>query len=206
MWQMQYLRIHAFLVKNLRTCPESQIICENSNELYGPLVEGFYRTDILLFAAICENSLFTVLRDRYDADPTKCCAKVKKCFVKEVPKHQKVGESQMRMEKNKDGTPGPLGVLVIRFTEDEKIRHDEIKLHDLINGGEASGIYDGEMARRLHKLRDQRNTIHLGKHSEKIAKGNMLNETDRAEAEKLTEELRALLLDAWLLDNFPTVD
>src|SRR5882724_1812875 len=63
--QLTYLDFHEWLMNNLRHAGER----EPDEGAWSPLglsvAEGFYKTDVLLYASICEAALFAVLRSVY---------------------------------------------------------------------------------------------------------------------------------------------
>src|ERR1041385_790317 len=64
--QLTYLDFHGWLKLNLRHTLECQP--DDWSELVFDVDEGFHRTDILLYAAICEAALHCILKSIYDHD------------------------------------------------------------------------------------------------------------------------------------------
>src|SRR5207248_651494 len=152
---------------------------------WSPLVlsiaEGFFKTDVLLYASICEAALYTVLHSVYTNDQGAHQA-VKDCFRTIEDSLHKISNYKASMNIQGNVT----GELCLRVTREEPI--SEPKFTSLIRAGKAIGIYDANFERRLDTLRDDRNTIHLANQIERNnAALRGFNKLDRTRAKKLTE-------------------
>jgi len=67
--QLTYLDFHEWLMNNLRHSSEPQPNAAAWSSLGLTVAEGFYKTDVVLYASICEVALYAVLRSVYVTDP-----------------------------------------------------------------------------------------------------------------------------------------
>ncbi len=190
--QLTYLDFHEWLMDNVRHASQLEPEDAQWSELVFNVAEGFYKTDVLLYASICEAALHSVLRDVYWADEAGCHQTVKDCF-------RRVEDRFHRISSHKTSIAIPAnplsGQLCLRFSHEVTLGDAEIKFASLIRAGEAIGIYSNALRRRLDTLRDDRNAIHLAKQIERNNQLRAFNAADRTRAKGTTDELQIALRD-----------
>lgn len=187
--QLTYLDFHGWLTEHLQTAPrdaDAKDLTSIPVGLYGDVLEGFYRTDVLLYAAVCEAALHCVLSNAHkEGYPQVALAE---CFTVEKVKYRDAGKGRL----THSNIPNQDLRLCFRYTEVEK--KDKVDFQDTIKAAKKLNILDAALFERLESLRRQRNTIHLAKHAEHRGNNNSkLGKVDVEEAKTITEELRVAL-------------
>ena len=186
--QLTYLDFHEWLMSNL-----SHSLNRDKDDwrpLFSTVAEGFYKTDVLLYASICEAALHSVLYKHYGRQDDGADQAVKDCFLRVEDRSRDFRE--VRGQKLSLGSPPDTitGCLSLHFTHEKPISDSDVKFVSLIKAGEAIGIYDSALQQRLDALREDRNTIHLAKHIERSTQHPEFRDADRTRAKKTTEDLR----------------
>lgn len=181
--QLTFLAFHKWLKDNLRHSPEKY-------DLSFSVAEGFFKTDVLLYASICEAALHAVLRKLFDDKKSEACERLSDCFEKDEPKQHKILDGRVEIEMTGKKRSGHL---VLVSNNRKKRSQSELQFSQLIQAGEACGVYDEHFRLRLDQLRDDRNAIHLAKHLKRRDSRKEFNSSDREFAELVTSELRELL-------------
>ncbi len=180
--QMTYLAFHSWLYHNLRTEKGES---GQHDVLFGDVSEGFIRTDLLLYAAVCESALLDIVDWVYRQGDDHPPRAVRDCFER---------------------TPGPRYPDLVDIPVTSNTRHGLFNLIweptptednaspnfvQLIRAGRAIGVYNEAFMRRIDGLRADRNTIHLAERIER-KKNDKLSFTpdDRNRARGVTESLR----------------
>ena len=155
--------------------------------LLSSVAEGFYKTDVLVYASICEAALHSILYKHFGLKGDAADQAVKDCFLRVEDRFPEVSGQALSL-----GSPPHTvtGRLCLHFTRETPLSSSEVKFASLIKAGEAIGIYDSALQRRLDALRQDRNTIHLAKHVERSKQGREFRDADRTQAKKATEDLR----------------
>ncbi len=188
--QLTYLDFHEWLMENLRHASPIDPDEHDWSSLVFSVAEGFYKTDVLLYASICEAALFSVLHSVFAYDADSAHQVVRDCFRRVEDRFHKITAHSASLS-----LPGNVvtGNLCVRFTHESTISDSEVKFASLIRAGEAIGIYDAAFRRRVDTLREDRNTIHLAKQIERQNQRRAFDAPDRARAKKTTEDLRLAL-------------
>lgn len=193
--QLTYLDFHGWLYKNLRTKKDGN---DKPETLFGDISEGFIRTDILLYAAICESALHDVAEWVYKRDERKALRKVRECFrqVTSSPPPDIENVPFLLQE------PEISGQLTIHWEANES--QEQVanpSLERLVKAGFAIGLLDEHLRERLHRLRRDRNTIHLAERiNRKKNDKYRFTPDDRNRARDVVEELRQKIA-AWYQAN-----
>jgi hypothetical protein len=195
--QLTYLDFHGWLKENLKHSAESNPTLHQWNELVFDIDEGFHRTDILLFASICEAALHAVLYHYYQRDAVNAHNALKRCYEKREEVFLALNVSEFEMVGASTPTSGTLG---LRKTNVTPLSDSEIKFVNLIRAGEEIGVFGNSLRLRLDALRDDRNTIHLAQHLRIQNKDGKFTRTDRDAAKLVTEDLR-VALSAYMSSN-----
>ncbi len=195
--QLTYLDFHEWLMDNLRHSDSTNPEADQWSRLVFNIAEGFFKTDVLLYASICEAALFSILHDVFNDDGDSAHDCVKECFQRVEDRFHKLNSCEISLT-----TPARRvkGELCLRFTQETAISDSEVKFASLIKAGEAIRIYDAGLRRRLDTLRDDRNAIHLAKQIQRNSQLRPFRESDRARAKQTTEELR-VVLKAFVADH-----
>jgi hypothetical protein len=185
--QLTYLEFHSWLHANTRT---SVADSEKSEDLFADIAEGFVRTDILLYGAICEAALFDAIKENYEIKGERAEEEVKKCFTRVESKKIILNEALFQMQGS-SSTKGRLALYWKKKTDDD-VSH--ATFNNLIEAGNILNIYDNSFKTRLHNLRKDRNTIHLSQQIKRKKKNKYrFNVRDRRRARQITDELRQKL-------------
>ena len=158
--------------------------------LFSTVAEGFYKTDVLLYASICEAALHWTLHKHYDLMGDAADQAVKDCFLRVKTRFSKVSKQALSMGSPPDTVTS---CLYLHSTCEKPLSNSELSFNSFIKAGGAIGIYDGALQRRLDALRQDRNTIHLAKHVERRGQGREFRDLDRTRAKRTTEDLRRKL-------------
>lgn len=188
--QLTYLDFHEWLMENLRHATPLEPDEDDWSSLVFSVAEGFYKTDVLLYASICEAALFSVLHSVFAYEADSVHQAVRDCFRRVEDRFHKITGHEISLKLPTNVVTGQLGV---GFTHETTVSDSEVKFASLIRAGEAIGIYDAAFRRRLDILRDERNTIHLAKQIERHNQLRAFNPSDRARAKTTTEDLRLAL-------------
>jgi hypothetical protein len=182
---LTYLEFHEWLMDNLRHATQHDPEPSDWSQLVSSVAEGFFKTDVLLYASICEAALYTVLDLVHSHEGARAHQAVKDCFrtIKDCFHKISKYEASMNIQGNVTGE------LCLRLSREEPV--SEPKFTSLIRAGKAIGIYDANFEQRLDRLRNERNTIHLANQIER----REFNNRDRTRAKKITEDLRVRLRD-----------
>jgi len=78
--QLTYLDFHGWLHHNIRTTDDPRSEPSSYTKLQFDVSEGFIRTDILLYAAICETAIYTAVKHAYDNKSDSTPQSVINCF------------------------------------------------------------------------------------------------------------------------------
>jgi hypothetical protein len=185
-----YLEFHEWLMDNLRHATQQAPAPSDWSTVGLSVGEGFFKTDVLLYASICEAALYTVLNSVYSHDGSATHQAVKDCFCATEDCFEKIFNHKTSINLRGNNV---VGTLCLHFPRERSI--SEPKFASLIRAGKAIGIYDANFERRLDTLRDERNTIHLANQIVRNNARREFNQLDRKRAKKLTEELRVKLKD-----------
>jgi hypothetical protein len=186
--QLTYLGFHEWLMRNLRHSEEREPAAADWSSFGLTVAEGFYKTDVLLYASVCEAALYAVLKSVYSRDRDGADQAVKDCFCKIEDRFQCISDHKIFMPAG-----NVTGRLCLRFKREVSLSDWEVKFASLIKAGAAIGIYDSDLAARLDRLRDDRNTIHLAKQIERNNQLIAFQALDRMRAKSTTEKLRVAL-------------
>jgi hypothetical protein len=186
---LTYLEFHEWLMDNLQSATQLNPQPSDWLSLRSSIAEGFFKTDVLLYASICEAALYTVLNSVYSSDGNRAHPAVKDCFRTIEDRFHKISSYKASMNIHGNVT----GDLCLHLTREEPI--SEPKFASLIRAGKATGMYDQNFEQRLNRLRDDRNTIHLANQIERNNELREFNYRDRTRAKKITEDLRVKLKD-----------
>jgi hypothetical protein len=189
--QLTYLEFHEWLMNNIRHAAEREPQHADWHRLGLSVAEGFHKTDVLLYASICEAALHAVVRSVYLGDKVGADPAVKECFCTVEDRSRRIVDHKASISFS--ATDVASGHLCIDFKREKNIADREVKFNSLIEAGEAIGLYDHIFRGELDWLRDQRNTIHLAKQIERNNRRRGFEASDRARAKKTTEDLRAIL-------------
>jgi hypothetical protein len=189
--QLTYLEFHEWLMNNIRHAAEHQPQHADWHPLGLSVAEGFYKTDVLLYASICEAALHAVLSSLYLANKAEADPAVKECFCRVEDRFRRITDHETSISFS--ATDIASGHLCVGFKSDKEIPGREVNFNSLIKAGEAISLYDSSFCGELDWLRDQRNTIHLAKQVERNNQRKGFDASDRARAKKTTEDLRAIL-------------
>jgi len=185
--QLTYLEFHGWLHANIRT---SIANTEKGEELFADMAEGFVRTDLLLYGAICEAALFDAISWSFRIKGEEAEEKVKNCFTRIEPKKLILNNALFKM-KGSSSSGGQLALYWEKKVENES---NCATFDSLIKAGNVLKIYDDSFKARLHNLRKDRNTIHLSEQIKRKKKNKYrFNAHDRIRARQTTDELRQRL-------------
>jgi hypothetical protein len=106
--QLTYLEFHAWLKDNLKHVVPEQLEAANWSVLVFDIDEGFHRTDILLYASVCEAALHTVLHAIYQKDTVTAHAALKRCYEKTEDSCVPLNVAHFEMQGAKSPTIGSL--------------------------------------------------------------------------------------------------
>jgi hypothetical protein len=188
--QLTYLDFHGWLKQNLKHSSEVLAVPPSWQDLAFDVDEGFHRTDLLLYASVCEAAIHAILSHYYNKDKMNAHQALKSCYEKEEQTFHHISTSIFgRTEAGITQS----GKLCLRTTSVSPIGDSEIKFAALIRSGEKLGIYGEDLRDRLNILREDRNTIHLGQHVRVKRADGSFNRADRDSARDVTEELRCAL-------------
>ena len=188
--QLTYLNFHAWLFSKLRHT--SVVNPSQPSPLVLDVADGFPRTDILLYGAICETALYVILEASYKkakAARKPLVEELLKCFEKEDLKFTPLNGQTFVPSGGSDPVKIGHAAKSIRL-----LGVSEIKFVNLIKASSKMGICDQPLVDSLEQLREERNTIHLGVHSKLRAKkkrGFLSEDVERAK--DTTEKLRVAL-------------
>lgn len=195
--QLTYLDFHGWLKENLKHSAELIPTHYQWNDLVFDVDEGFHRTDILLFASICEAALHAVLSHYYQRDAVNAHNALKRCYEKREEVFVTLNVSEFEIV---GGTTPISGTLGLRKTNITPVSDTEIKFVHLIRAGEEIGVFGNPLRLRLDALREDRNTIHLAKHLQIQHQDGAFTRADREAAKLVTEDLR-IALSAYISSN-----
>jgi hypothetical protein len=187
---LTYLDFHEWLMDNIRHASQLEPEADQWSPLGLSVAEGFYKTDVLLYASICEAALNAVLHSVYSHDEARAPQAVKDCFCTIEDCFEKI--SNYKASVNLRGST-VTGDVCLYFPREKTV--SETKFASLIRAGKAIAIYDVNFEQRLDRLRDDRNTIHLANQIERNNQLRGFKPSDRTRAKKITEELRVKLRD-----------
>lgn len=182
---LTYLAFHEWLMDNLRHATQHEPESPDWSRLGLSVAEGFFKTDVLLYASICEAALYTALLLVHSHEGARAHQAVKDCFRTIEDRFHKISSYKASMNIQGNVT----GDLCLHLTREEPV--SEPKFTSLIRDKKAIGIYDANLEQRLDRLRNERNTIHLANQIER----REFNNRDRTRAKKITEDLRVKLKD-----------
>ena len=188
--QLTYLDFHEWLMDNLRHASDTDPTDDDWSPLVFSVAEGFYKTDVLLYASVCEAALYSVLHSHYIAEGDLANQAVKDCFVRVEDRFHQVCGHEASLALHPQTVTGHL---CLHFTHEAPLSSSDVKFISLIRAGEAIRIYDTAFRRRLDNLREDRNSIHLAKQIERNNQLRAFQDEDRAKAKKTTEDLRIAL-------------
>lgn len=195
--QLTYLAFHGWLKSNLRHAVQEVPTSQQWSTLVFDIDEGFHRTDLLLFASICEAALNCVLRSIYDKDAVNAHPALKKCYERAVDVSIALNSSEIQLVGANVLTTGKL---CLCKSSQAPVSESEIKFVALISAGEELGIYDHALRERLDALRSDRNSIHLAQHLRINNQEGAFTRADRDVAAQTTEAFR-IALGAYLHAN-----
>jgi hypothetical protein len=188
--QLTYLEFHEWLANNLRHHTRPDPRESNPSKLVFDVAEGFVKTDVLLYAAICEAALYVVAKASLKSNKDKemaadLLAAFLTCDQKIVP----LSKQTFTMEGT--NISGKIGMC---FTKPSIKKDSTITFDSLIKAARSIDAIKPDLAEKSDKLRKARNTIHLGEHiARRQATGGRFNEPDRQTAKQVTEEMRVQL-------------
>jgi hypothetical protein len=185
--QLTYLEFHGWLQANIRTSVAGD---EKREELFLDVAEGFARTDLLLYGAICEAALFDAISLSFNIKGQMSDEKVKSCFTRIEPKRFILNNAEFKMQ----GPSNPKGRLALYWEKKVENESSCATFYGLIEAGNALKIYNESFKTRLHNLRKDRNTIHLSEQINRKKKNKYrFNASDRKRARQTTDDLRQAL-------------
>jgi hypothetical protein len=185
--QLTYLHFHSWLFSKLRHTSVNDPT--EPSPLVFDVADGFCRTDILLYGAICETALYVVLQDLFNRTKSSAVDELRQCFEKDDLKFTALNKQTFRPASGAD--PVTIGHAATRT---RTLKTAEIKLTNLIKASGKVGMCDDALVEALDDLREDRNTIHLGAHSKRRAtKKSPFTIKDVQRAQDTTESLRIAL-------------
>ena len=187
--QLTYLEFHEWLDKNLRhhSRPES----ERRLPLEFDVKEGFVRTDVLLYGSICEAALYAVAKDVFDSKTTPKHADLLAAFETSEQKTHHLGNQTLTVQGHSPCISGKIGICYPKVTRKSDTK---ITFESLIKAAKSINAIKPDVAAKLDKLREARNTIHLGVQiAQRQATGARFYGPDRETAKQVTEEMRKQL-------------
>src|SRR5437773_7148891 len=95
--QLTYLDFHEWLMNNLRHATEHEPENGQWLSLGLTVAEGFYKTDVLLYASICEAALHAVLGAVYSKDRARAHQAVKDCFCRIEDRFHTISDHEISM-------------------------------------------------------------------------------------------------------------
>jgi hypothetical protein len=185
--QLTYLDFHEWLMDKLRHTDRPEPDEDDWSPLVFDVAEGFYKTDVLYYASICEAALFSVLQKVQIVEGSSAHQSVKDCFERTEDRFLKLYGQAFETR-----TPaGPhRGQLALHYTRSIALKDSDVKFAALIKAGQDVGIYDAMLRKRLDRLRDDRNCIHL---ANQVRRTGCFSRQDRIRAKNTTENLRSAL-------------
>jgi len=198
--QLTYLNFHEFLFNNIRTGnPPNKI-------LFGNVAEGFIRTDIILYASICETALLDVIWWEHIRFGNIAPACVRKLLTIKEQKKTKLSNNLFTFNDKDKGSV--TGEIVFVWEVEKESNHEELPFEKLIEACQDLNVIGNELGKELHKLRHHRNTIHGTMHIKRRRKSQVYQVSDRENAKCITEVLR-LAIDDWYkkpeTNEFPNI-
>lgn len=185
--QLTYLAFHEWLMTNLK---HKTLKTAKGSELISSVAEGFYKTDVLLLASICEAAPYSVLHSLFETSGSTAHVDVKRCFEKSEPKVHILHKPPIETTV---GTNTQKATIALTWTQTKLLADSEVQFLSLIKAGKSAGIYDASLRKRLDEIRDDRNAIHLANHIKRKDKRSTFNASDRDVAKQTTEDLRSAL-------------
>lgn len=185
--QLTYLEFHRWLFDNLQQrnpkLPDEE---KHYSHLSLNVAEGFYRTDVLTYASLCEGALFCVIHSLKTAQGDACHKKVRNCFENRTVKFTRVSEKTFTTSDAKD--------VLLGYAETQIEPVYEPVFFRLVEAGYAVHIYGENLKARLHKLREHRNLVHLSTQQEAKKLYHIVStQKDVDEAKQALEDLRYAL-------------
>ena len=183
--QLSYLSFHDWIGATLKTVDtEAGELRSRPKSLYGPVGEGFHRTNVLLYAAICEGALNCALAHAFSRRPNDPA--LIDCFqmddVKYVEACSVILTSSMLAEPSK-----------LCFRHTKKKRKTIIDFKDFIQTALKASAIEATLSTRLEKLRELRNTIHLAKLTAHKEAKNQFHSAHTKAAKEVVDQLRVQL-------------
>jgi hypothetical protein len=179
--QLTYLAFHEWLQRNLKHQSKSDSV---PSSLVFDIADGFYKTDILLYASICEAALHAVLKRYYENLP-QSSNELSECFVTDEAKWLPL--SKQKFTTQSDGLERT-GILCLKWTISSEV---EIRFIRLIKAGFSLNLYQDTLKDELTWLRKARNSVHL---AIEPTKPKSFTEAERSRAKDITEALRKALM------------
>jgi len=186
--QLTYLNFHEWLFNNLKY-EEYEGVYE---QLKFHVEEGFYKSDILIYASICELALFDVLEHKYKQDKGSMPSKALECFEKKTDDYVSLDGKKVTVELGKDNIV--TSNLYVLGKKNVQVKDRDRHFDMLIKGCLALNVYDSDFYNRLDALRGWRNNIHLTAQVNSKKKNStefFFNSDKREEAKQITNELKS---------------
>ncbi|MBI3418150.1 MAG: hypothetical protein HY043_22910 [Verrucomicrobia bacterium] len=200
--QLTYLAFHEWLMDNLRHSDKKQPSVPDWSELVFNVAEGFFKTDVLLYASICEAALYSVLRKCFEITGTSAIEELKACFEVRQAKFHKLYKDEI---ETASAIGRRKGFLALHWEQVVPLADSEVRLAQLIKAGERLNIYDTKLRKKLDDLRDARNAIHLANQlRRRKSTAGLFSSSDRQQAKDVTEELRVALESYVELQKWPS--
>ena len=179
--QLTYLQFHEWLFTNLRQTDKAQPTASDLNEVRFHVREGFFRTDVLLYASICEAALYVVAKEVFDSKTTT--QKPEDLLAAFQTSEQKIIHLGKQTFTTEGDTRHPGCKIGYCYPKEPRKKSDsQISFDSLIKAARSIDAIDDTLEKRLDELRDARNTIHLGTQIARKPKGPF-DEQDRKESE-----------------------
>jgi hypothetical protein len=190
--QLTYLDFHEWLSNNLRHHTRPDLRESDPSPLVFDVAEGFVRTDVLLYAAICEAALYAVAKKAFDsATTTPKPAYLLGAFLTSEEKIRSLGSQTFTLEGDSPRKGCKIGICYTKVTRKSD---STVTFDSLIKAARAINAINADLEPKLHTLRKARNTIHLGEH---IARRQEIPgrfyQADRETARQVVEEMRSQL-------------
>jgi hypothetical protein len=155
--------------------------------------EGLVRTDVLLYGSICEAALYAVTKKVFDTNTTtpKPPDNLLAAFETSEQRIVHLGNQAFTMEGDSPRTGCKIGMC---FTKKTLKKDRAITFDNLIKAARSIDAIDDHLEKKPDKLREARNTIHLGTQiAHRQARGGRFYGPDRDTAKQATEEMRKQL-------------
>jgi hypothetical protein len=160
------------------------------NTLRFHVAEGFFRTDVLLYASICEAALYVVAKDFFNSNKQKP-PDLRAAFETSVDTTTPLNDKTFTLIGSSALISGKIKICSKKVI---RKKDRDISFDSLIKAARAIDAIDDDLEQKIDALREARNTIHLAAHiARKQAEPRPFAESDRQQAKQVVEQLRVQL-------------